>query len=369
MTDIFESLHDPAPPEAGPERLECVKRRSRVRRQRRMIGASAAVAVVLAVTGVGVVTTLLGSSGGSSDCGGGVWFDGRGYLPEQFNDRVFDADDLGDVIGNVERTRTCPERNGDASELPVGTELRAAPDIDPALGFAAVVEGEVEFFRTFHPPKDLGPADVLSLRNVVEIGLNSDFDGSTRWATITDPAGIAVVVESITSAPTTEIHRADWNRMRAFIEFVRSDGLVTRSTYLVDTRTVAIGLDGVALSPAAADVIDAALTDAPTAIPRSDLRLTGPSGSTPVFDRTACRFDRPDLRAAPGDVLQIDGEQAGGVSISFVLVSGPKIEAYGIERDALAAGIALPAAAGPVTVELVSMNAGTSYCAVVDITR
>ena len=369
MTDIFEPLHDPVPPVPGRDRLESVKRRSGVRRQRRLMGIVGAAAVVIAGIGVGTATTFLESGSGSSDCANGIWFDGRGYLPEEFNDRVFEAGALGPVVGTVERTRACPERNGDASDLPMGTELRVAPDVDPAIGLAAVVGGRVEFFRTYRPPSDLGAAEVLALHEVVQIGLNSSYDGSTRWATITDAAAITAVVESITTTPITEIPRADWTatRITPFIEFVRSDGLVTRSAYFVDTGTVAVGLDGVVLSPAASAVLDAALRDAPAATPRSDLRLSGPSGSTPVFDRTACRFDRPDLRATRGEVLRIAGEEPGGVSISFVLVSGTEIEAYSIERDALADGIALPDTPGPVVVELVSMNAGSSYCAVIDV--
>jgi hypothetical protein len=369
MTDIFESLHDPSPPLAGRDRLAIVKRRSRDRRRRRLIVIAGAAAVIVMSAGAG--TMLIGSGGGeSSVCAGGIWFDGRSYLHEDFNDGVFDADELGEVIGTVTRTRPCPERDGDASELPVGTELRAAPHVNQAVGFAAVVDGEVEFFRTFHSPADRAPADVLALHDVVEIGLNSDFDGSTRWATLTDPAQVAVVVEGISTAPIEEIRSTEWTkvRMRAFIEFVRRDGLVTRSTYLVDSHLVAIGSEGVALPSATRDVLNAALSDAPPAVPRSDIQLTGLSGTTPVFGRAACRLDRPNLRAAPDEVLQIKGAQAAGISISFVLVSGPEIEMYSIEQDALARGIALPSAPGRIIIELVPMNAGASYCAVVTIT-
>lgn len=63
--------------------------------------------------------------------------DGLNYLFEEFNAGVLDGGDLGDVVGVVQRTDVCPDRDGDASDLPVGTELRAADGVAPEVLIAA----------------------------------------------------------------------------------------------------------------------------------------------------------------------------------------------------------------------------------------
>lgn len=299
---------------------------------------------------------------------------GRLYDAERFNDGVFEPGDLGEVVGVVDETVACPSRDGEAGEVPVGTEFRSVLGIDPGVGIAAEIDGGVHFFRSFNPPHDLGIDQLLNLDDVVEIGLNSDYDGSTRWATIDDPDQISAIVAAVRGAPVVESSFDDASQhslQRVFFELVRSDGLRTRTTYTLDNRLLSdrrvqqSGWTARQLTGSAATIIDAALDAAPPSTPRDGLELVGVSGTADVLDRAECRLDRPQLVAAPGERLVIGGPRSNG--ISFAIISGPNIEAYSVEHDAIGDGIPLPAATGPVLIELASNNLGTSFCSVIDL--
>jgi hypothetical protein len=314
------------------------------------------------------------TSGEGGDCSGGVFLLGRSYDAERFNDGVFEPGELGQVVGAVDRAVVCPSRDGEAGEVPVGTEFRSVPGVDPGVGIAAEINGGVRFFRSFNPPQDLDIDQLLSLADAVEIGLNSDYDGSTRWATIDDPEQVTAIVAAARSAPEVKSSFDDANQhslQRVFFEIVRSDGLRTRTTYTLDSRLLSdrrfqqSGWTARQLTGSAAAIIDAALDAAPPARPRDGLELVGASGTAQVLDRTACRLDRPQLLAAPGERLVIGGPRSNG--ISFAIISGPNVEVYSVEHDAIGDGIPLPTATGPVLVELSSMLLGTSFCSVIDL--
>ena len=335
--------------------------------------------LVPALAVFGLVSMTVGgcgssTSGGGGDCAGGVFVLGRLYDAERFNDGVVDPGDLGDVVGVVNRTVACPSRDGEAGEVPVGTEFRSVPGIDPGVGIAAEVDGGVRFFRSFNPPQDLDIDRLLVLDDVVEISLNSDYDGSTRWATIDDPDQVSAIVAAVRGAAVVKSSFDDASRhslQTVYLEIVRSDGLRTRTVYTLDSRLLSdrrvqqSGWTSRELTGSAAAIIDAALDAAPIPTPRDDLELVGASGTAPVFDRTECRSDRPQLLAAPGERLVIGGPRSEG--ISFAIISGPNIEAYSVEHDAIGEGIPLPTATGTVLIELVSMNLGTSFCSVIDL--
>ena len=314
------------------------------------------------------------TSGEGGDCAVGVFMLGRLYDVERFNDGVFEPADLGQVVGVVDEAVACPSRDGEAGEIPIGTEFRSVPGIDPGVGFAAEVDGGVRFFRSLNPPTELDIGRLLLLDDAVEIGLNSGYDGSTRLATIDDPDQVFAIVAAVRTAPVVKSSFDDASRhalQTVFFEVVRSDGLRTRTTYTLDGRLLSdrrvqqSGWTARALTGSAAAIIDAALDAAPPSTPQDGLELVGASGTAHVLDVTACRLDRPQLVAAPGDRLIIGGPRSGG--ISFAIISGPGIEAYSVEDDAIGEGIPLPATTGPVLIELVSMYLGTSFCSVIDI--
>jgi hypothetical protein len=321
-----------------------------------------------------VVGGCSSTSGEGGDCAVGVFMLGRLYDAERFNDGVFDPGDLGQVVGVVDRTVDCPSRDGEAGEVPIGTKFHSVPGIDPGVGIAAEIDGGVRFFRSFNPPQDLDIDQLLSLDDAVEIGLNSDYDGSTRWATIDDPDQISTIIDAVRSAPVVESSFDAASRQAlqtVFFEVVRSDGLRTRTTYTLDGRLLSdrrvreSGWTARELPGAVAAIIDAALDAAPFAVPRDGLELVGASGTAYLLDRSECRLDRPQLVAAPGERLVIGGPRSGG--ISFALISGPDIEVYSVGHDAIGEGIPLPESVGPVLVELVSNNLGASFCSVIDV--
>lgn len=174
------------------------------------------------------------TSGEGGDCAGGVFMLGRLYDAERFNDEVFEPGDLGHVLGVVDRTVACPSRDGEAGEIPIGTEFRSVPGIDPGVGFAAEVDGGVRFFRSFNSPTDLDIDRLLSLDDAVEIGLNSGYDGSTRWATIDDPDQVSAIVSDVRSAPVVKSSFDDAGRQALQTVFFET---VSNSSARRETRT------------------------------------------------------------------------------------------------------------------------------------
>lgn len=364
VMDAFEQLHDPDQPTATTDTLTAVQDRAgRIRRRavrRTWLGASVAV-VLLVVVGVGVASRFQGGTSDNSSCAGGVRFDGNSYVSEGFNSAALEPGDLGDVVGVVTRTDVCPERDGDASELPLGAELRVPRGVDPGVLLAADVGGRVQVFRSGFPPDSVPVDKMFILDDVVEIGINSEYDGETRWATVLDPSQIATVVGGLRSASPVP---ADWSRSDSVtLEFVRSDGLKTRTRYLVDDGLVYDRGEGLQLSRAAMTVITMALADAPPAPMTDGLTITGSASTGTVHPSAQCRRDRPDLRASPGETMQVAGPRR--TSITFIFISGPTIESYSIQRDQLADGIRLPDEPGRVMVELFTDS--ESFCAVVDV--
>ena len=362
--DRFEQFHDPEPPPVATDTLAAVQGRARglQRRSRRRTWVAATAGVVLlAVAGAGVASRLPGGSSGSGDCARGVRFDGRSYFTESFNAAAFEPGELGDVVAVVKRTEVCPQRDGDASDLPVGAELRVARGVDPDVLVAAEVAGKVVVFRSAFPPKTVTVEDMFLLDDVVEVGINSEYDGETRWATLLDPASIAMVVTGITNAATV---RADWSQSNGvFLEFIRSDGLRTRTRYLVDEGLLYDRGEGLQLPEAARRVISSALQEAPPAPVIDGLTVNGSAETGVVHPQAQCRQDRPDLTATPGETIQVAGPRR--TSITFVFVSGPAIKPFSIDGDQLAAGIRLPDEAGRVTLEM--FTEFESFCAVVAI--
>ena len=364
MMEAYGQFHDPDPPVATADTPAAVQVRARWlrRRSRRRtwFGASAGV-VLLAVVGAGVASRSAGGSSSNSSCAGGVRFGGSSYVLESFNSAVFEPGELGDVVGIVKRTEECPQRDGDASELPEGTELRVARGVEPEVLLAAEVDGHVVVFRSGLPPRSVAVEDMFLLDDVVEMGINSEVDGETRWATVLAPDQIATVVSGITNAATV---RPDWSRSDSVtLEFVRSDGLRTRTGYLVDDGLLYDRSEGLQLSQAAMTVITGAFGEAPSAPVTDGLTVTGSASTGAVHPHAQCRRDRPDLAATSGETIQVAGPRRE--SITFIFISGPAIESFSIHSDQLAGGIPLPDEPGRVMIELFTES--ESFCAVVDV--
>lgn len=112
----------------------------------------------------------------------GVW-----YQPD-WNRRAPEESELGEVVGTVDGPWDCyvaAEELGDgvfATGIPDGSEVRqiGTRRVDEAL--ATVSRDGVAVFRS---PDSLSLASALD-DEIVAIGINSEYDGTTRFATIND---------------------------------------------------------------------------------------------------------------------------------------------------------------------------------------
>lgn len=364
---MFDELFDTAPPSAGPVEVAAVQRRAAAisRRRRALVGGGIGVLVVVVV--LTVTSSLLGGRQAADDdgsCSSGVKWDGRFYADDAaINSGVLDPADLGDVLGAIRRTDVCATRDLDASLLPVGTEIRAVEGIDPKIGIAALVDGRVEFFRTSDGLFDFTAEQALLLDDIVEIGVNSNYDGSTRWNSIADPADVNAVIDGIREArrvPALPFYDAGFRRI--FLEFVRSDGLRIRASYAFEEGALLFRDDSRQIGEKARGIIDAALADAPPAPTVGGLSITDAGRSGAVHPIGYCRTDRPDLTAVAGSVLSADGARSGSVLAFFV--SGEGIEAYGVDNGTRQ--VRLPEAAATVIVEM--STSVEQYCTTVRVT-
>ncbi len=364
---MFDELFDTAPPSAGPVEVAAVQRRAAVisHRRRALVGGGVGVLVVAAV--FAVTSSLLSARHGVDDdgsCSSGVKWDGRFYADDAaINSGVLDPADLGDVLGTIRRTDVCATRDLDASLLPVGTEIRVVEGIDPKIGIGALVGGRVEFFRTSDGLFDFTAEQALLLDDVVEIGVNSNYDGSTRWNTIEDAADVKAVIDGIRAAqrvPALPFYDAGFRRI--FLEFVRSDGLRIRAAYAFEEGALLFRDDARRIGGVARGIIDAALSSAPLAPVVSGLSISDDERSGAVHPIGYCRTDRPDLTAVAGSVLTADGASSRSVLAFFV--SGEGIEAYGADDGTRQ--VRLPDVAATVIVEM--STSVEQYCSTVRVT-
>lgn len=107
---------------------------------------------------------------------------------------------LADTDG---RTGRQPQ-DGDATLLPVGTELRAVDGFDPRFRLAATVDGATSLYELFEPPVETGTGEDVfpGLReHVVAVSLLSQQDGRTELGREDDPAAVRDIVDQLLAAP------------------------------------------------------------------------------------------------------------------------------------------------------------------------
>lgn len=282
--------------------------------------AIAAVVVVAVFGGVVALVRSDGSDGGGSvsSCGEIVGINGRIYQRDNFNDDAVPVDELGDVIGAVDQRWNCddgdrsiPEDVIVASLLTPRTELRSIGSGPASSTIAAVFDGQVVVYQA-------ADVDRLSFTaDVSEIGINSDYDGSTRFATITDPSTIATLMDAARSSPQSGQREddADLDDRRYFVELVRTDGLRTVIPYWIDEGQ--LGDRNVPDSWATA--VELALGEGPDQPIIDDITLTDGDRVASFHPNGACRRDRPDLDVPPKSTLNFVTDPT--VQLSFVFVT------------------------------------------------
>ncbi|MFP5487350.1 MAG: hypothetical protein ACLGHQ_03485, partial [Acidimicrobiia bacterium] len=248
----------------------------------------------------------LGSSaGGAASCVGGLLVDGVWYSPDWYSP-VPEERELGKVIGTVDGQWDCSvaeEELGDgvfASGIPDGSEVRqiGTRRVDEAL--ATVSRDGVSVFRS---PDSLSLTSALD-DEIVAIGVNSDYDGTTRFATIDDPAVIARLVDAARAVDQETSFDGLSEGMRYFIEFVHADGLSTSFPYGVERAQLSDRVVGVMW----AEAIDAALAQSGEAPTVEGLTVSVGGVDAPTHPLGSCRLDRTDLTATPGQIVTVGGE-------------------------------------------------------------
>lgn len=267
-------------------------------------------AATLAITACGGADgngdgALDSSAGGAADCVGGLVVDGVWFQPD-WNSPVPEESELGDVVGTVDGQWDCyvaAENLGDgvfATGVPDGSEIRQIGTRRSDEALAAVSRHGVAVFRS---PDSLSLTSALN-DEIVAIGINSEHDGTTRFATIDDPAVIARLVEA--AAAVDQETSFEWlnDGTRYFIEFVHADGLSTSFPYGVERAQLSDRVVG----DVWAEAIDAVMAQSGGAPIIENLTVSATGVDAPTHPLGSCRLDRADLTATPGQIVTVGGE-------------------------------------------------------------
>lgn len=305
----------PAPP------MDALLNREQPRQARTLM----AIAAALVVFSVGLGGLLLlqtrGQDGDSAaSCGELVAIEGRVYFRDGYNTGAVDPSDLGVVIDRVDQEWSCndtgaqqeiPSAGVFASALPPGTELRTIGS-EPAEAMVAAVNGdEVWVYVNATADRFIFTADVS------EIGINSDFDGTTRLATIDDPTLVRQLIDDVRAAPTAtrSDDETDLDDQRVFVELVRTDGLRTVVPYWIDEGQLADRR----VAELWTNAVNDALTSGPPQPVVDGITMVGNQGVASFHPNGSCRRDRPDLEVQQGEVLSIALKD--GTDIAYLYVS------------------------------------------------
>ncbi len=284
-----------------------VGRRMRMRRSRLLLGCLCAATLGLAACGEGDGQGdgdgALG--GAAADCVGGLVVDGVWYQPD-WNSPIPDEAELGEVVATVEGPWDCyisPEELGDgvfATGIPNGSEVRLIGTRTSDDALATVSTDGVAVFRS---------TDSMSLANalddgIVAIGINSEYDGTTRFATIDDPEVIARLVDEARAVEQESSLDGLNEGMRYFIEFVHPDGLSTSFPYGVERAQLSDRIVGEVW----AEAITTAMAQSGGAPNVDGLIVTAGVVEAPTHPLGACRLDRTDVTAAPGEIVTVAGD-------------------------------------------------------------
>jgi len=122
-------------------------------------------------------------------------------------------------------------RDGDAAYLEVGTLVYIVKGYNPEFRLAAYRGDRLVLYEADTNPKAQTGADLLDIGGKVRyIGVNSEQDGVTELATITDPEQVAVLVELVLGAPVDQSRR-DYGVTQYFIAFHLRDGTIVSRGY------------------------------------------------------------------------------------------------------------------------------------------
>jgi hypothetical protein len=135
---------------------------------------------------------------------------------------------IADVVGDPDYRA----RDGDASYLPAGTELRRFGTADPRLRLAARVDGVWRVYEVQDVDSARTGADLLDLSGgVTSIDLLDSETGSQVLATVDDPATVRRVVDAVLAAKV-QASPSDILDAPEYVAFHLTDGTTVRRPWL-----------------------------------------------------------------------------------------------------------------------------------------
>src|SRR5258708_22636495 len=159
------------------------------------------------------------------------------------------ADNLGPVYGkvgfkldgNVDDSNYQP-KDGDASYLDVGTPVYTVRGYAPTFRLAAQFAGRLTFYEANSNPKAKTGADLLDIGGKGRsIDVNSEYDGKTQLATISDPAQVARLVALVLAAPVDQ-QRQESAAASYFIAFHLIHGTAVARNYWAGSGQIVPGI-------------------------------------------------------------------------------------------------------------------------------
>lgn len=254
--------------------------------------------VALAFLGAGCGGSSASDSAAS--CIGAVRIDGLLFLHDDYNDARLALDQLGDRIGSVDNDYECYSGFPDGSEAGIwgspdikGDEVWSVPGQPQESMVAVSTDRGVRIYRSSAKSR---LASALE-NEVIAIGVNSEFDGKTRFATIDDTDIVTELLNLASEGEPTTSTGSDG--LRYFIEFEHAGGMVTVVPYFVATNQLGDRIVGSGWFVAINEALDGS-ADAATI---GGVLLTGTAGRGEFHPTGACRTDRVDLEVAPGELL------------------------------------------------------------------
>lgn len=129
---------------------------------------------------------------------------------------------ISDTVGNPDFR----PRDGDASYLPVGTELRAFADADPRMRLAVREDGAWRVYEATDIPDARSGAELLDLAGgVTKVELLDGDTATTVLGAVTEAADVARLVDAVLAAPVSSPDDEEFgNEAPVFVRFTLADG-------------------------------------------------------------------------------------------------------------------------------------------------
>lgn len=133
-------------------------------------------------------------------------------------------------------------KDGDAAFLDAGTPVYTVKGYAATFRLAAHFAGRLTFYEANSNPNAKTGADLLDIDTKVQsIGVNSEKDGTTQLAAISDPERVAALVALVLASPIDQ-NRQESGGASYFIAFYLKDGTAVARNYWADSGQLVPGI-------------------------------------------------------------------------------------------------------------------------------